>query len=101
MASPFNPLIDVIHSATTDSWKERNGQALAALIDGLRFVCPPQAPLKPSVPRKMTYLSAKAGKPDVQRCGSKNQGCAFRIIFTESASTERFLLIMAFGSSNT
>jgi hypothetical protein len=42
MASPFDPLIDVIHSATTDSWKERNGQALAALIDGLRFVCPPQ-----------------------------------------------------------
>ena len=36
MASPFDPLIDIIHSATTDSWKERNGQALAALF-GTRY----------------------------------------------------------------
>jgi hypothetical protein len=36
MASPFDPLIDIIHSATTDSWKDRNGQALAALF-GTRY----------------------------------------------------------------
>jgi 5-methylcytosine-specific restriction enzyme B len=36
MASPFDPLIDIIHSATTDSWKERNSQALAALF-GTRY----------------------------------------------------------------
>jgi hypothetical protein len=36
MASPFDPLIDIIHSATTDSWKERNGLALAALF-GTRY----------------------------------------------------------------
>jgi 5-methylcytosine-specific restriction protein B len=36
MTSPFDPLIDVIHSATTDSWRERNGQALAALF-GTRY----------------------------------------------------------------
>jgi 5-methylcytosine-specific restriction protein B len=32
MASPFDPLIEIIHSMTTDSWKERNGKALAALF---------------------------------------------------------------------
>ena len=36
MASPFDPLIDIIHSATADFWKERNGQALAALF-GTRY----------------------------------------------------------------
>jgi len=36
MASSFDLLIDIIHSATTDSWKERNGQALAALF-GTRY----------------------------------------------------------------
>ena len=36
MASPFDPLIDVIHSNSLDSWKERNGQALAALF-GTRY----------------------------------------------------------------
>ena len=36
MASPFDPLVDIIHSKTTDSWKERNGRALAALL-GTRY----------------------------------------------------------------
>ena len=36
MASPFKPLADIIHSATLDSWKERNDTALAALF-GTRY----------------------------------------------------------------
>jgi hypothetical protein len=36
MASPFDPLVDIIHSTTTDSWKERSSQALAALF-GTRY----------------------------------------------------------------
>jgi 5-methylcytosine-specific restriction protein B len=36
MASPFDLLVDVIHSTTLDSWKERNDQALAALF-GTRY----------------------------------------------------------------
>jgi 5-methylcytosine-specific restriction protein B len=36
MASPFNSLVDVIHSETLDSWKERNSQALNALF-GTRY----------------------------------------------------------------
>jgi 5-methylcytosine-specific restriction enzyme B len=36
MASPFDPLVDIIHSTTTDSWKERNEKALAALF-GTRY----------------------------------------------------------------
>jgi 5-methylcytosine-specific restriction protein B len=36
MDSPFNPLVDVIHSNTIDGWKERNENALAALF-GTRY----------------------------------------------------------------
>ena len=36
MASPFDLLVDVIHSTTMDSWKERNEKALAALF-GTRY----------------------------------------------------------------
>ena len=36
MDSPFKPLIDVIHSSTIDTWKERNENALAALF-GTRY----------------------------------------------------------------
>jgi hypothetical protein len=36
MASPFDLLIDIIHSRTLDSWKERNEKALAALF-GTRY----------------------------------------------------------------
>jgi 5-methylcytosine-specific restriction protein B len=36
MSSPFDQLIEVIHSKTTDSWKERNEKALAALF-GTRY----------------------------------------------------------------
>ncbi len=36
MASPFDLLVDVIHSTTLDSWKERNDKALAALF-GTRY----------------------------------------------------------------
>ena len=36
MASPFDPLVDIIHSTTMDSWKERNEKALAALF-GTRY----------------------------------------------------------------
>jgi 5-methylcytosine-specific restriction protein B len=36
MASPFDLLVDVIHSTTLDSWKERNEKALAALF-GMRY----------------------------------------------------------------
>ena len=36
MASPFDPLVDLIHSKTLDSWKERNESALAALF-GTRY----------------------------------------------------------------
>jgi 5-methylcytosine-specific restriction protein B len=36
MASPFEPLVDIIHSTTLDSWKERNEAALAALF-GTRY----------------------------------------------------------------
>jgi 5-methylcytosine-specific restriction protein B len=36
MASPFDQLIDIIHSTTLDSWKERNEKALAALF-GTRY----------------------------------------------------------------
>jgi hypothetical protein len=32
MASPFDPLVDIIHSTILDSWKERNDKALAALF---------------------------------------------------------------------
>jgi len=36
MASPFDLLVDIIHSKTLDSWKERNDKALAALF-GTRY----------------------------------------------------------------
>ena len=36
MASPFDPLVDIIHSTTLDAWKERNVEALAALF-GTRY----------------------------------------------------------------
>jgi len=36
MASPFDPLVDIIYSTTLDSWKERNDKALAALF-GTRY----------------------------------------------------------------
>jgi 5-methylcytosine-specific restriction protein B len=36
MASPFDPLIDIIHSTTLDAWKDRNEKALAALF-GTRY----------------------------------------------------------------
>jgi len=36
MASPFDQLVDLIHSKTLDSWKERNDKALAALF-GTRY----------------------------------------------------------------
>lgn len=36
MDSTFNPLVDVIHSSTIDTWKERNENALAALF-GARY----------------------------------------------------------------
>jgi 5-methylcytosine-specific restriction enzyme B len=36
MASPFDLLVDVIHSTTMDSWKERNDKALASLF-GTRY----------------------------------------------------------------
>ncbi len=36
MASPFDPLVEIIHSTTLDSWKERNEKALAALF-GTRY----------------------------------------------------------------
>jgi len=36
MASPFDPVVDIIHSTTTDSWKERNEKAVAALF-GTRY----------------------------------------------------------------
>ena len=36
MASPFDLLADMIHSTTTDSWKKRNEEALAALF-GTRY----------------------------------------------------------------
>jgi 5-methylcytosine-specific restriction protein B len=36
MASPLNLLVDIIHSTTLDSWKDRNDKALAALF-GTRY----------------------------------------------------------------
>ena len=36
MTSPFDPLIEIIHSKTQDAWKERNEKALAALF-GTRY----------------------------------------------------------------
>jgi hypothetical protein len=36
MASPFDLLVDIIHSTTVDGWKERNEKALAALF-GARY----------------------------------------------------------------
>jgi 5-methylcytosine-specific restriction protein B len=36
MPSPFNPLVDLIHSGKGDSWKKRNEDALAALF-GTRY----------------------------------------------------------------
>lgn len=36
MASPFDPLVDIIYSKTLDSWKERNKEALTALF-GTRY----------------------------------------------------------------
>jgi 5-methylcytosine-specific restriction protein B len=36
MASPFDPLIDIIHSRKMDSWKEKNAKALEALF-GTRY----------------------------------------------------------------
>jgi 5-methylcytosine-specific restriction protein B len=36
MASPFDPLVDIIHSTTLDGWKERNEKALATLF-GTRY----------------------------------------------------------------
>ena len=36
MASPFDLLVDLIHSTTLDSWKDRNEKALAALF-GTRY----------------------------------------------------------------
>jgi 5-methylcytosine-specific restriction enzyme B len=36
MTSPFDQLIEIIHSTTTDSWKERNEKALVALF-GTRY----------------------------------------------------------------
>ena len=36
MASPFDPLVDIIHSKTLETWKDRNAQALTALF-GTRY----------------------------------------------------------------
>ena len=36
MPSPFDPLVDIIHKGTMDSWKKDNEQALAALF-GTRY----------------------------------------------------------------
>jgi 5-methylcytosine-specific restriction enzyme B len=36
MASPFDQLVDIVHSTTLDSWKGRNEKALAALF-GTRY----------------------------------------------------------------
>ncbi len=38
MASPFDLLVDVLHSTTLDSWKERNDKALAALFGTRRKI---------------------------------------------------------------
>src|ERR1700722_18778788 len=53
MASPFDPLLDIIHSRTQEAWKERNEKALAALF-GTRYA-------------KRAEKSVTLGAPEMKR----------------------------------